>query len=327
MKLHSRFALLLPLVATVVAVAQEPTFLHRLEIPVAHDDIGYGHAVTADPHTGEVFVCDTKTNRILIFDPDGLFSFQIMGGETFYSPRDLAVDPEGFLLVLGSRDGRNRPLELDFDGTFIGEIPLPELDPSLSPARYTSLALSVDGTRIFLLDGNNLRLWIHDRQGGLIRSVDLAEGLPEAQRRDMFLGQVDTSGDFVLIAIPSFGQVRRYDLEGQFVGSVGIKGAGPCNLGRPMAAALTEDGEILVIDQQRMVLGRWSAAGNRCIGDHFGYGSAQGLLYYPADLALDGNGRIYIAQSALGRVQVYQGDSPALGWVGDGTTARGADSQ
>lgn len=295
------------------ARSQAPEYVQRLTLPVARDDIGYGQSVTVDHHTGEIFVSDPRTNRILIFDKDGFFKFQILGGTEFSGPRDLAVDPDGLILVLGSRGGRPLPIELDFDGVFRREIPILGVDTELSKPRLNSIALSPDGTRVFLIDDADLRLLIADRDGNLKKSIDLAANFDKKTRTDVFAGQVDVYGDRVLVPISSHGEVRKFDLDGNQVDSIGLKGTGRCELGRPTAAALTNENEYLIVDQQRMLLLRWSATGNRCLGEYIGIGAAPGYLYYPFDVALDANGRLYIAQSFDGRVQVYKGLRGALG--------------
>lgn len=297
--------------------AQTPAYVQRLALPVAQDDIGYGQSVTADHHTGEVFVCDPRTNRILIFDQDGFFKFQILGGTEFGGPRDIAVDPDGLLLVLGSRQGRSLPIELDFDGQFRRELPLTGIEEDLVTPRLNSIALSPDGSRIYLVDDANLRLWITDRDGVHLDSIDLGASFDADDRIDVILGQVDVYGDRVLVPIASHGEIRQFDLDGKPVGSIGIKGTGRCELGRPTAAALTDDREVLIVDQQRMLLLRWSTENNRCLGEYIGLGAAPGYLYYPFDVALDGRGRLYIAQTYDGRVQVYDGLKSALGTAGN----------
>ena len=77
---------------------------------------------------------------------------------------------------------------------------------------------------------------------------------------------------------------------------------------------MDDDGNLLIIDQQRNMIVRWSVEDNRCLGDYYGLGAAPGYLYYPSDLALDGQGRLYVGQGFEGRVQVYDGLRPAAGW-------------
>ena len=94
-----RIAVSLFLIAAWVGLAageeDQPSYVYRLTPPVRGDEIGYATAVTADLVTGEIFVCDSRRSRILIFDSDGLYRYQIRGGEVFSAPRDVAVDQDG----------------------------------------------------------------------------------------------------------------------------------------------------------------------------------------------------------------------------------------
>jgi DNA-binding beta-propeller fold protein YncE len=299
------------LLAASAAHGQNPRYLQRLSLPVAGDRIGYGYCVTADLHTGEVFVCDTRNSRILIFDRDGYFSHQIVGSVELVAPEDVAVDPNGLLVVLATRGGRRLPIELDFDGLFRREVPLAGLPAGSAEPNLTSIALSPDGERLYAADTANHQLWVADRHGLVLAASDLATGLSESDVKNLTLGHVDAYGDRVLVAMTSLGQIWLYSRDGERLATVGQKGVSPCQLARPTAAALGDDGNLLVVDMQRMLLLRWSVRNNRCLSEHIGIGDAPGFLYYPFDVALDTRGRLYIAQSYEGRVQVYDKLAPA----------------
>ena len=284
-----------------------PVYVQRLDLPVAADALLSSDSVTADPATGEVFVCDARRDRIVVFDAEGLFRHQIVGGDAFGAPRDLAVDPEGRLVVLATRGGRTALVELDFDGLFLREVELGGLPEGAAAPNPTSLALSPAGDRLYVVDVENLVLWIAGRDGAVAGSVDLGRELDEPERRNRFLGRVDVYGDRVLVAVPSEGQVWIYSLAGELRGRLGSKGTSRCQLAAPNAAALDEGGGALVLDQQKMLMTVWTLSGNRCQGEHYGIGAAPGFLYFPHDLALDGRGRAYVAQGFEGRVQVYEG--------------------
>jgi hypothetical protein len=74
----------------------------------------------------------------------------------------------------------------------------------------------------------------------------------------------------------------------------------------PMAAALDGDGNYFIVDQLRMVLLKWDPATNSCLGEFYGIGSAPGYFYFPSDVVLDSQGKLYVAQAFEGRVQSYQ---------------------
>jgi len=287
--------------------------LRTLRLPAQSDSASYPRSVTADLNTGEIFVCDSRGNRILIFDSDGLFNYEINGGVVFRAPADVGIDPEGYLLLLASREIRRAVLELDFDGLFLREIELQNLPADALEPRLISLALSNEGDRLYLLDQANIRVWITDRDGQVQGSFDVGEGMTDNQRRDAILRHVDVSGNSVLVSIPRVGRINTYDLEGNFIRSTGDSGTAGCEMSFPAATAVDATGNYLVVDSHRGVFSTWNPETNECLGDHYGFGTAPGYLYFPTDLTLDGQGLIYISQPFEGRIQVYQGEAAAAG--------------
>ena len=289
-------------------------FAMSLRPPAAGDRFKRPVAVTADPHTGEIFVVDSRDHRIVIFDPDGLFRFQITGGRTFRAPLDVAVDPEGFLFLVASAANSRSILLLDFDGLLIKRIDLSAVKERTERLpEIISIALSLDGQRLFALDKANQALWILTREGGFLGWVDLAADLTEEEKEEQILGHVDVYGDTVLVANPTSGRVLLYDLDGETLGLVGLKGSGPRQSGFPLAGALDAEGNVWMLDQQRAMFHRWNPDGNRYLGEYFGIGRSPGALYVPLDLTLDRQGRVYVSQGFEGRVQVYEGAPPAAG--------------
>lgn len=294
-------------VSTGAFAEERPLYFKRLELPIVEDAIGYPRAVTADPRTGEVFVSDTRKNRILIFDTDGFYRHEIEGGAVFSAPTDLAVDSQGFLFVLANHESRRTLIQLDFDGLFLREIVPSGLPGDREAPALLSLAITADGERLFALDEKNYVVWILERDGGVRGAIDLGPGLDEQHKREIIPGKVDVYGDRVLVAESSARKIHIFDLDGNPVADVGASGTSPCKLGFPTAAALDAAGNLLIIDQQRMVILRWDPRRNRCLGDYYGLGSAPGFLYYPLDIALDRAGQAYVTQGYEGRVQMYRG--------------------
>ncbi len=294
------------------SLAAEPSYKDILTLPVLGDRIVFASAVTVDETTGEVFVCDTRGNRILIFDREGSFSFEIPGGEVFSGPLDLAVHPDGFLfLITASSGSRGRFLKLDFDGLPIGELELIGLPAQLPAPMLESLAMTADGSRLAVLDGRNSRLWIVDQDGQFTAEIDLTTGLSNRQKEDLAPTKVDIYGDKILLAIPSMAQVWCYKLDGSSCGKFGKRGGGVCGLLFPTAAALESSGDYIMIDQQRMVILRWNPSSDSCDGEYYGPGDAPGYFYYPYDIYLDSGGQLYVAQGYKGKVQIYSGLEPA----------------
>jgi len=303
--------LVLAALLSTTSAGQEIQYRQRIQLPLRDDAFRQPRAVVADLHANEIFVCDTFDHRIGIFDGQGYFEYLIPGGDRFRSPIDLAVDPEGYLLVLGFFGGRKSFTVLDFDGQLLETVELQDLPSEIDQVDLQSLALSPDGQRVFAVDEDNHRLWISDRQGLVTGWFDFEQGRSEEEIQDLILAHVDVYQDEVLVAAPSDGLVYRFGLDGKSRGYVGFKGTTPCKTAFPVAAALDAEGMILVLDKQRAVFTRWDPRDNRCLDEYMGFGDAPGALYQPGDIALDAVGRVYVAQGFQGRVQVYEGAVPA----------------
>ncbi len=294
-----------------------PPYVARLDLPVASDQLLYPAGVTADLHTGEVFVADMRTNRIVIFDAEGIFRYQIPGGQVFSSPRDVAVDPDGLILVVANHEGHSAVLELDFDGLFRRAIELTGLPDVELPPMIGSLALSPDGSRLYLIDDANRYLYLADRDGRVGSAIDLAADRSPGTRRDEVIsGKVDVYGDRVLVAIATYGQVYTYTLDG----STARPGGDP-RVPVPVATASRSPRRSTprttcgcsTSSGSCSPAGTWWASGAST--EHYGIGNAPGFLYGVLDLALDGHGRLYVTQGFEGPVQVYDGVSPARGFA------------
>ena len=290
---------------------KRPLYVQRIQMPLRGDAFRQPRAVVADLHADEVFVCDLFNNRVVIFDGQGLYSYEIPGGNTFRAPRDLAVGPQGHLYVLGIHAGAQRIIHLDFDGRLLGVLDFSGFPEGIRPPSFRSLTMTPSGDRFFLIDADNHRLWIADEQARIIESVDYEQGLTQEEIEDLVIGRVDVYDSTVLVAIPTWGQVMMYDLEGNSLGFVGRRGTTQCHLAFPHAAAMDTEGNVIVLDKQRALFMAWNPEENQCLGEYYGFGTLPGWFYQPDDIALDLQGRLYVSQGFEGRVQVYEGSEPA----------------
>ncbi len=297
-----------------IAGAQEGLeYVQSIHMPSRADDFSDPRSVTADLQTGEIFVCDLRNNRVVIFDSQGLFLYMIPGGEIFRTPLDIAVDPEGYILLLARSELVVRLLLLDFDGKFIEFVDLSGLPASVQEPQIVSIAMSTDGEQFYVLDEANLHVWITNRTGEVVGMINLAIEMDSEKLLEQVLGHVDVYGDTVLVPVPTQGTVYLYDLDGKSKGWVGIRGTAPCQTMFPVAAALDDDGRAVVVDLQRMMIMIWDTGNNTCLGEYSGIGNRPGFVYQPHDLTLDAAGRVYVSQIYEGRVQVWAGSHPAAG--------------
>lgn len=292
-----------PLPATEI----RPTYDHMLLLPSSTDRIGFPKAITVDPEADEIFVCDSRQQRILIFDTAGLFKFEIPGGGVFETPLDVAVDPQGMLVLLASRKGKWEILQLDFDGKYLESLVVTGIPDDTAPVNIVSLAISPDGSRLYALDAENLSVWIMSRKGVVVGAADAAAQLDDPDRKDAIVRNIDVYGDTLLVPLAMTGEVLLFRLDGTPSGLIGEKGMALCKLAFPIGAAVLPSGNVLVVDQQKMAVTVWIPGENRCLGEYGGIGATPGDLYFPNNIALHPNGQVYISQGYEGRVQVFTG--------------------
>lgn len=290
---------------------RRPRYSRLLEPPMRHEIFRKPRSVTADLHTGEVFVCDTMRHRIVIFDKRGVLLYQINGGSSFRAPLDIAVHPEGYLFVVGRHQGQPAVIKLDFDGQFLGVLDFAALAELENPIQPMSVAISPSGDRLYVVDVANHLLIIADGEGIVETTVDLIAGMEPELSREQIYAHVDAYADTVLVARPTLGTVHLFAPDGEPRGHVGLYGTGRCQSAFPMAAALDDQGHVLILDQRRMLFTLWDPSNNKCLDEFYGMGMHPGGLYAPEDLTLDAGGRVYIAQTREGRIQVYEGGWPA----------------
>ncbi len=138
-------------------------------------------------------------------------------------------------------------------------------------------------------------------------------GRTQKEIDELRYGHVDVYGDTVLLPVPNDGLVHLFDLAGRARGTIGAPGSAECQTRFPAAAALDDQGRVIILDQQRAMFMTWDLERGVCLSEHYGFGNAPGAFYQPSDLALDGAGRLYVSQGFEGRVQVYEGARPAAG--------------
>lgn len=73
----------------------------------------------------------------------------------------------------------------------------------------------------------------------------------------------------------------------------------------PVAAAVTPEGLVLVLDRMRHKI-LVHDADLRLIGEYGSLGAARGQFYQPNDMAVTDDGRVLVAQGFEGRVQVFR---------------------
>lgn len=291
----------LPLSAEARPMSVPAEYVRDLKTPGRSNQILRPSAIYVDRQFNETLVADPGHNRIAIFDSSGVFRFEFSGAGHFSTPVDLAVDRDGYIWVLGTTKQGRELFVFDFDGLFLREVQLPESIDSRETA-FGSFDMSPGG-ELFLLDEVGFRVVVLDRDGATQRSFNLLTSMDEDVRRRQVLGKLRIQRDKILIPCGSLGRVYIYNLDGKQLRSVGYKGTSIGELNFPVAAVLSDDDLLLVLDKHRFNVVCFDLDG-RFRGEFGGRGNSPGWFYHPTLLDVDQRGLVYIGQIFQNKVQV-----------------------
>jgi DNA-binding beta-propeller fold protein YncE len=142
-----------------------------------------------------------------------------------------------------------------------------------------------------------------DRTAALVETLGAADGLD-------FPNGVAVGGDGrVWVTDSNNGRLFIFAPDGTVVAKAG-RGMGSGSLGLPRGVAIDDQGRAFVVDStgQGVVVYRGPAEGDarpEYLGSFGAHGIGNGEFSYPMGGAVDGRGRVYIADTANGRVQVW----------------------
>ncbi|TVR18641.1 MAG: TIGR03663 family protein, partial [Anaerolineaceae bacterium] len=208
---------------------------------------------------GGIFVVDTWNFRVRAFDADREFitawgqpqtdgfDASQLPEDGFWGPRDIALDPDGNVLV--SDTGNKRIRVYDPDGTFRFDIGRGGAG-SGQLNEPSGIAVHPDG-RVFVADTWNQRIAVFDSfTGGFIENYDLRAWREGTGNRPYIA--LDVERDLIYVTDPDDRRVLVLDINGDCIGSFG----GRADAGVPSESqfsdmggiAVDEDGNVYVAD-------------------------------------------------------------------------------
>ncbi|MBK7876249.1 MAG: hypothetical protein IPJ77_10910 [Planctomycetes bacterium] len=298
-----------------------------------------------EPKARELYVADSRNGLIGIFDEGRIPVFTFGGPSKLVEPRAVVATAEGNLYVLDAQQSElhafNYRGEPQTPLRFVrpprdvkppkttGAFPLKPVaqDPKAPPrtGRVTTPAKPEEPKPV----GAYLRIGAFSRDaGGRWYVGDLDEGRVIVYDKELrFLRELEASKRAVSfhtpvdIAVSSTGLVavadmqgtpalHVYDADGRLLSAFGERDIGLMNFTAPAAVAWDEQGFLYALDLLRHDVKVFTAKGE--FVHHFGgwstpetRGRAPGELLYPADIAIDPKGPIYIAERFGQRVQAF----------------------
>lgn len=281
-------------------IAVPADLIQELSLPGLNHFLRPGQ-VYFDHHAAELYIVDQGHNRIIIFDGDGTYRFDFSVEAHCGSVRDLAVNSAGTVLLLGSTKSGIALLKFDFDGLFLGRVDL-DLGDVDTELRLTTITID-DSDQVYILDESVPRIVILSPEFEYRSDFRILDSTDDKTVEEAVFGFLRYHDGELWLPVSSLGGVYRYGTDGDFRGVFGRPGTKVGELNFPSAVSFISDDMVLVLDKKRFAVLCHDRNG-RFLGEFGGMGMNPGWFYYPTWMAVDADGRVYISQVFMNRVQM-----------------------
>jgi DNA-binding beta-propeller fold protein YncE len=268
----------------------------------------YGSAspmgVASSPDGSRIFAAQTGGDRVVgVYDASGNMVATAKPPETTggdHVPVWIAIDPLTSEVYVTDR-ATGQVYIYSQEGVYQRTLTLAQPVPGWQPV---GVAFDAAGLLYVMdLSGVGPKVQVIDRSATIVRTFG------ENERLSFPNGlAVDKDGN-VYVADSNNGRLLVFGPDGQVAAQVG-RGAGEGNLGLPRGVAVDDQGRVFVGDAtgQGVFVYRTLKADQRRL-DYLGFfggeGVGDGQFAYPNGVAVDGRGRVYVADTANDRIQIW----------------------
>jgi DNA-binding beta-propeller fold protein YncE len=304
-----------------VQTQQAPQSAERPRIyPYVFDavDVLWGHlldgrfqepaSVWFESQAGELYVSDSKSGLIGIFDTEGTPRFTFGRPPHLFEPRQVVASADGAIYVLEGVDATLRAFT--YRGEPRGAISFEY--PAFGDVEGGTVVLSS-----FTLDGQG-RWYVVDREIQAVLAFEADLTFRFAIRTERAGANFDTIASVAvstegLIAVTDLVStaVQVFDAQGKFLAGFGKHDIGIENFSAPVACAFDDEGYLFVVDMLRHEVKIFEPSGafHGFFGGWIGpttRGRSAGELRYPSGIAFGPDGRVFVAERFGQRVQIYR---------------------
>jgi DNA-binding beta-propeller fold protein YncE len=243
----------------------------------------YGLAV----HDGKVFVCDTVgDSKIMIFDlkEKRATPFSPVGEGKLSLPINISIDQDGTRYVADT--GRAQVLIFGSDGTFLEAIgKKDEMKP-------TDVAITTDRLYVTDLLHHCVRVYAKSDHKLLFTIPPEAQGTNDTSNIKGHLKSptnlsVDQKGNRLLVSDTGAFAVQIYDLDGNYLRTIGQQGVGAGMFALPKGIATDKNGHIYVVDTRTQVVQIFDLEGRLLLFFGQAGATAEGDIDMPASVKVD----------------------------------------
>ncbi len=265
--------------------------------------------------SGNIYVADNNNNRIQKFSSSGAYITQwgSLGAGTgqFNYPFGIAIDTSGNIYVADRNNHRIQ--KFTSSGAYITQ--WGSLGTGTGQFNYP-YGVAVDSSdNIYVTDYNNHRIQKFTSSGGYLTQWG-SVGTGTGQFTNPTGVAVDSSGN-IYVADYGNDRIQKFTSSGAYLILWGTFGSGNGQFYWPFGVAVDSSGNIYVADYGNHRIQKLNSSGTfvgwlgcgSLTGWQTGacstFGSGNGQFYFPAGVALDSSGNIYVADTYNHRVQKF----------------------
>lgn len=228
-----------------------------------------------------------------------LFDITGQGAGGFLLPTDVAVSDDGRIYIVDG--GNHRVVAYDRNGKYLLTI---GRKGSGEGQFRDPVGVGIDGKgRVYVADRSNHRIQVFDANGRLQYAFSVVDGGVPISPIDV---AADPSGSMIFVSGNNNHRIMSFAAPGKFLRQWGGNGEASGQFRYPASVVVSIDG-IYVADALNSRVQGFDVEGalNIQVGT---WGVLPGQLFRPKGVALDGKKRIYISDSYMDVIQVYDNE-------------------
>lgn len=222
--------------------------------------------------------------------------------------------------ALAARKGRIYVADAETSAIFVFDVPRGKLFPMgvREPDNVQRpIALALDGqSNVYVLDGSRRRVLVYDALGLFMFAVGNPGSLVKP-------AGVAVSPDGTRIFVVDRGSVENndhkviaYAPDGRELFRIGPRGNVPGALNIPLAATVSADGKLYVLDSGNFRVQAFDLDG-KFLSTFGSVGNGFGQFSRPRGLASDPAGNVYVSDASFNNVQIFDPAGNLLLWIGE----------